>query len=379
MKKFNLKKYLGGFSALLAMSGSCFAAGWQLTDLGAFESGTSGGYALTADGRVGGLSARADGLPYPFLSQNGQLAPIGNTTGVVLVANKNALAAGRVNSADGLSVELGIFSGNRTIRLGSFGGSYFQINGINDNGQVVGYGTFVNYDEHAFVATTAGLVDIGTLGGRFSRAMAINNAGVIVASATNAKGQTRCALSYGGGLTDIGSLSSKGSCLPAAINSSGMVAGTAYNGQEYRAFLYDGRQFSDLGTLGGNYSEATGINDLGQVAGAARIANGDYRAFLYSAGSMLNLGMPGGAAGNSYARGINSKGQVIGYYRLSNDRNQVDRSFLYSNGVIADVSSLASGLTDIDYQSLHINDAGQLAGTGKINGVQRAFLLTPLP
>jgi probable HAF family extracellular repeat protein len=379
MKKFNLKKYLGGFSALLAMSGSCFAAGWQLTDLGAFESGTSGGYALTADGRVGGLSARANGLPYPFLSQNGQLAPIGNTTGVVLVANKNGLAAGRITSADGLRIELGIFSGNNTIPLGGFGGGYVEINGINENGQVVGYGVFPNYNEHAFVATTAGLVDLGTLGGRFSRAVGINNAGAIVASASNAKGQTRCALSYGGGLTDIGSLSATGSCVPTAINSSGMIVGMSNNGQATHAFLYDGRQFYDLGTLGGNTSTATAINDLGQVVGNASIANGDNRAFLYSAGSMLNLGMPAGAAGNSYARAINNKGQVIGYYTLNSDPNKTRRAFLYSNGVIADVSSLASGLADIDYTTLRINDAGQLAGTGKINGVQRAFLLTPLP
>ncbi|MFZ6733579.1 hypothetical protein ACO0LG_16750 [Undibacterium sp. Ji42W] len=379
MKKSNLKKYLGGFSALLAMSGSCFAAGWQLTDLGAFESGTSGGYALTADGRVGGASARANGLPYPFLSQNGQLVPVGNTTGVVQVVNQNGQAAGVVTSTDGLRIEFGYFTANRTIPLGGFGGTYVAVNGINNNGQVVGYGVFPNYDEHAFVATAAGMLDLGTLGGRFSRAVGINNAGAIVASASNTKGQTRCALSYGGGLVEIGSLSVKGSCLPAAINSSGMVVGSAYNGQEYHAFLYDGRQFYDLGTLGGNSSSAEGINDLGQIAGTGRVANGDYRAFLYSAGSMLNLGMPAGAAGNSYARAINNKGQVIGYYTLNRDPNKVSRAFLYSNGLIADVSGLASGLSDIDYTTLRINDAGQLAGTGKINGVQRAFLLTPLP
>lgn len=379
MKNFNLKKCLGGFSALLAMSGSCFAAGWQLTDLGAFESGTSGGYALTADGRVGGASARTDGLPYPFLSQNGQLAPVGNTTGVVQVANQSGQAAGVVTSADGLRIEFGYFTANRTIALGGFGGTYVAVNGINSNGQVVGYGVFPNYDEHAFVATTAGLVDLGTLGGRFSRAVGINSAGAIVASASNAKGQTRCALSYGSGLTDIGSLSSTGSCVPAAINSAGMIVGGSNNGQAMHAFLYDGRQFYDLGTLGGNTSTATGINDLGQVVGNASIANGDNRAFLYSAGSMLNLGMPAGAAGNSYARALNIKGQVIGYYTLNSDPNKTRRAFFYSNGVIADVSSLASGLADIDYTTLRINDAGQLAGTGKINGVQRAFLLTPLP
>ncbi|BBB68217.1 hypothetical protein UNDYM_3964 [Undibacterium sp. YM2] len=379
MKKFNLKKYLGGFSALLVMSGSCFAAGWQLTDLGAFESGTSNGLALTADGRVGGASARADGLPYPFLSQNGQLASIGNTTGVVQAANKNGLAAGRITSADSLRIELGIFSGNNTIPLGGFGGGYIDVNGINDNGQVVGFGVFSNYNEHAFVATTAGLVDLGTLGGRFSRAVAINNAGAIVASASNAKGKTRCGLSYGGGLTDIGSLSATGSCVPMAINSSGMIVGMSNNGQAAHAFLYDGRQFFDLGTLGGNSSIANSINDQGQVAGTSSIAGGDNRAFLYSAGSMLNLGMPADAAGSSYARAINSKGQVIGYYTLNSDTNKVSRAFLYSNGVIADVSSLASGLADVDYYTLRINDAGQLAGTGKINGVQRAFLLTPLP
>lgn len=379
LKKLNLKKYLGGFSLLLTMSGHTLAAGWQLTDLGAFESGSSNAFALTADGRVGGASARADGLPYPFLSLAGQVAPIGSTTGAVSVANQYGQAAGLVTSADGMRLELGMFSANRTIPLGGFGGAYVAVNGINDNGQVAGYGVFPNYDEHAFVATAGGLVDLGTLGGRFSRAVAINNAGAVVASASNANGQTRCALSYGSGLTDIGALSANGSCVPTAINSSGMIVGGSNNGQATHAFLYDGRQFYDLGTLGGNISTASGINDLGQIVGNASIASGEKRAFLYTAGSMRNLGMPAGAAGNSYARAINNQGQVIGHYTLNSESNRVSRAFFYNNGVIADVTSLASGLSDINATNLRINDAGQLAGTGKINGVQRAFLLTPQP
>ncbi|MFZ6657776.1 hypothetical protein [Undibacterium sp. TJN19] len=379
MKQINLKKYLSGFTLLLAMSGQSMAAGWKLTDLGAFESGSSNALALTADGRVGGASARADGLPYPFLSKGDHVASIGNTTGAVSVANRYGQAAGMMTSADGMRIELALFSGNRTTPLGGFGGAYVIINGINDNNQVVGYGVFPNYDEHAFVATASGLVDLGTLGGRFSRAVAINRSGVIAADARNAAGQNRCALSYGSGLIEIGALSPTGGCAAAAINSAGMVVGGSSNGQATHAFLYDGRQFYDLGTLGGSTSTATGINDLGQIVGNANIVSGEKRAFLYAAGSMRNLGMPGGATGNSYGRAINSQGQVIGYYTLNSESNRVSRAFFYDGGVIVDVSNLVSGLSEIDANSLRINDNGQLAGTGKINGVLRAFLLTPQP
>ena len=96
----------------------------------------------------------------------------------------------------------------------------------------------------------------------------------------------------------------------------------------------------DLGTFGGPSSYAYGINSSGQVVGWADGNGGIYGgyptyAFLYSGGMMQNLGTLGGA--DSYAYGINDSGQVVG---VAWNSNQYEHAFLYSGGTMYDVNSL---------------------------------------
>ncbi|MBC3919175.1 hypothetical protein H8L32_16910 [Undibacterium sp. CY18W] len=365
-------------AASLLLAPHASAAGWNLTDLGAFAGGSSNARGLTPDGRVAGFSLEADGQPYPFLSSGGQIVKVGSGMGATVTVNAQGQSAGAILGADG-SMHVGLFVGQTSTDLGSIDGGINVVSRINNNTQVVGYTILANYDERAFVATTNGIVNLGTLGGRFSRAIAINGSGVITGYSTTSptNNLNRCFVSYGNGLVNIGSLALTGSCLPSAINDAGQIVGTAYNGTASHAFLYDGYQFHDLGTLGGNTSAANGVNQLGQVVGQAQTASGDIRAFLYSAGHMTNLGSPRATGGVSSAYAVNGSGQAIGYYTVPGDSTR--RPLLFSNGNVIELNTLLPALTEVDGTFIYLNDAGQIAGTGKINGARHAFLLTPVP
>lgn len=369
---------LGGFFGITLLAASLLAAphasaaGWLLTDLGAFSGGTSVARGLTPDGRVAGYSAEADGQLYPFLSSRGLVTKVGSGPGAALAVNALGQSAGALNN-----MHVGLFVGQTSTDLGSIDGGANIAVGINNNGQVVGYTVLANHDERAFVADKYSLVNLGTLGGSVSRAIAINGSGVITGYSFTADGLGRCFVSHGNGMVDIGPLASTDNCKPTAINDAGQIVGAVYNSSGSHAFLYDGRQFHDLGALGGNTSVANGINQLGQVVGQAQMANGDTRAFLYSAGQMFNLGSPSATGGISSAYSVNASGQAIGYYTLPNDSRHLP--ILFRNGSIIELNKVLPMLTEVDDTFLYLNDAGQIAGTGKINGARHAFLLTPMP
>ena len=78
----------------------------------------------------------------------------------------------------------------------------------------------------------------------------------------------------------------------------------------------------------------------------------------------------------SFGLGINASGQVVGY-ALTSD-NAATLPFLYSGGVIYDLNNLIPVRSGWDLIVAYgINYAGQIAGIGTHNGLDRPFLLTP--
>jgi probable HAF family extracellular repeat protein len=81
------------------------------------------------------------------------------------------------------------------VDLGTFGGSWNIANGVNDNGQVVGYSQTAEGSARAFLWTAAsGMVDLGTLGGSNSSAWTVNNRGQIVGSSSLAPGESHATM-----------------------------------------------------------------------------------------------------------------------------------------------------------------------------------------
>ncbi len=171
-----------------------------------------------------------------------------------------------------------------------------------------------------------------------------------------------------------------------AVNDSGIVTGYSYvdpvnNGGEaafhaFRVVPSGGAWFQDdgsggnalmedLGTLGGTNSWGRGINNAGQIVGEASTADGDTHAFLWQSGVMIDLGTLGGE--NSSASGINDDGDIVGW---AEDENGERRAVMWVNGEIFDLNEMllptaSPAITMAEARD--INNSGQIAGWGTVN------------
>lgn len=359
----------------LTLSTAAHATTWTLTDLGTFGGVSSTALGINNAGQVVGYATATDNTPYPAIWQAGVISKLATRGGAALKVNSKGIAAGNGISTDGLRLNATLYIDEQAIDLGTFGGTFSNVNGINDNAQVIGYARTLDEKDHAFLIDETGIMDLGTFGGQYSYAYGINNSGQVVGSAYNADGISRCFLFNGSNLTDIGTLGGK-VCIAWAINDAGQVTGNAStaNSGPAHAFIYENGVMRDLGTLGGSASVGLAINQNGQVVGYARTARNDIHAFIYSNGIMTDMGTLGGTT--STAVFVNASGQAVGN---STDAYGVKQAFFYSNGVMINVNTLVPGLSDVDANRVYLNDAGQITGTGTINGKRHGFLLTPKP
>jgi probable HAF family extracellular repeat protein len=303
--------------------------------------------------------------------------------------------------------------------LGSLTGKTFSYaSSINNFGQVAVNSGF--NDSRAFLYSDDQLIEIQPLPDDDALAVFdINNFGQVVGDSVNTSNFTgNHPFVYSNGTTQSFGISDG---IPYGINDSGQIVGGAYGigaflysngttssllpegggayglnnlgqvvgifGSPSRAFLYDNGTITNLGTLPGhNYSSAEDINDLGQVVGVSAPSGvNDGTAFLYSSNTgMISLGRLFPTDAYSVAIGINNLGQVVGWSGTNpnfySESGVGIRAFLYSDGVMQDLNNLiAPGSNFILTQAQGINDRGQIAGAGVINGELHAVLLTPQP
>lgn len=163
-----------------------------------------------------------------------------------------------------------------------------------------------------------------------------------------------------------------------AINDDGRIAGSRMDGSRLTPFTWlpGEAAVTPLQTLGGPTTEALGINNHGDVVGdSMRSGHFDELAVWWpSSGDLVELGTFGGAT--SSARDINNHRQIVGY--ALNAAGQA-RAFLSdAGGPLVDLNTrLEPGSGWVLLSANAINDAGQIAGEGLLNGQRRAFLLTP--
>lgn len=282
-----------------------------------------------------------------------------------------------------------IFQQGVTAPIPTYNGLTVSAGDINSAGQVAGYTYTVDtatgnmaYQRAIRRGANGQVTDLGTLGGSRARAAAINEAGQIAGSSRLAGSTLSHAFLYSAGqMFDLGApagWSSSGT----AINNSGTVAGTLMSqatGDTHAAIFSQG-QILDIGTLGSGVSTRA-INDHGQVVGNTATADEitTYHPFLYDGGVLRDLGSFAGKAITT-ANAINNHGQIVG--TAANFNAFDNEGFLWGNGQMRDINALldparAPGWAITGVYA--INDRGQIAGDGILNGVRQAVLLTPVP
>jgi len=148
---------------------------------------------------------------------------------------------------------------------------------------------------------------------------------------------------------------------------------------EMHPFLWDGYKMRDLGTLGGTHGVSTNINQAGDVVGwTFTTGNATAHTFLWTDRTgMQDMGtLPGQPC--SYADSINAHDQIVGGTCTGATNDEGD-GWLWTNGALHDLNSMVApspSLTQIR-QANTINDQGEIAAVGIVNGNKHVVLLVP--
>jgi len=290
---------------------------------------------------------------------------------------------------------------------------------INNNGQVVGYCTFSDGRDRAFLWQNHTLVDLGTLPGRStSRAYAINDYGQIVGecyqpghygqatlfdssgAGNNIDLGTRVALAINNPGQIVGQAGNfvatsfdptgnqnniaigPGASDATGINNHGAAVGSAFMAGSYHAIILDmtgGTNYTDLGSLGGHDNAPRAINDMGQIVGEAQAPSQPIVAALFAPTGIVTFGTLGGQ--ESMACAINDLGQTVGWAQTGTGEWHATLFDITGNGNNIDLNTLIDpGLGWTLIAASGINNKGWIVGTGiNADGYQRGYVLTPIP
>ncbi len=309
------------------------------------------------------------------------------TLGTLSIAygiNNSGTIVGSYDNSDippeeGIETHAFVYQNGVMSDLGSLGGGYSEAHAVNDQGVIVGDALTADNDFHAFSYQDGVMTDLGTFSDNnsdFYLAVAtnVNNKGTIVGWSTSPYGTT--AFSYQNGIMSYLASPPNDNSYAYGINDQGVIVGASTDLID--PVSWQNGVMSDLGSLGGTgialsgpFPSASGINDKDTIVGWATTNADAGHAFSYTNGVMSDLGTLGGS--NSFARGINNQGTIVGYSNLIDSSTL--HAFVYQNGVMTDLNPYLEtiGMVGNSY-AMAINDLGEIVGEG---GNGHAFLLVP--
>ena len=284
----------------------------EILNLGTLGGASSAAVGINNGGQVVGFAANTTPDPFSllnvfgngsgtqtraFLWENGAMRDLGTLGGpdsVGFYINERGQIAGlsytdsTPNDTTGLpTYHPFLWDNGRMFDLGNFGGTFADIFGLNNRGQVAG-NLALPGDElvHPFFWDRGTLTDIGTFGGPTGEARWLNELGEVVGVADFPTEGLHNAFHWKNGvMTDLGNLGK--TSVAHSINSKGQIVGgsrISFETGEIRAFLYEnGGPMIDLNTLVPAGSSlklvfAESINDRGEIVGAGAppgVSSGD--------------------------------------------------------------------------------------------------------
>lgn len=124
------------------------------------------------------------------------------------------------------------------------------------------------------------------------------------------------------------------STIVAGINDAGRAVGFYFDmAGTPHGFISDGRRGCEpLPGLPEGYMPLN-VNDSSHVVGIHIGPSGEQRGFLYRRGQVTDLWYPDPGTCQTMPIGINSRGQVVGFYALTGDGCGRDRPFMWEDGV----------------------------------------------
>lgn len=301
-----------------------------ITDLGTLGGTQSFAYAVNDFGEVVGLSSTSgDVSSHAFLYSNGRMTdlyPLNSqslqTVGPTSINNAGQVASGLIVNGVYVPAIFDSRTGGLSI-INSLGGvTPYGFNGvgtsINNIGSVVGYSYIDSINRHAFFYSNNETFDIGSFGG-YSAALAMNDVGVIVGFASDSLTGVAHAFVHANGVME--NIHPTTESYARDINNKNEVVGEflTADGTAFHAFLYSQGNFTDLGLAGSAETVAFAINDQSQVVGSTWTPNGQW-AFLYDRGRLVQLNtliQQGRGWELLWAFDINNQGQIAGYGLLN--------------------------------------------------------------
>lgn len=333
-----------------------FSVQYTITDLGTLGGSASAANAINASGEVVGNANTVGGAEHAFSYANGTMTDLGTLSGGsasnATAINSNGEAVGESTTSSGATNAVEFDSGN-VIDLGTDGTSGSEANGVNDSGTIVGGLVVTSDQESPFIDVngTITMLPVSTPQNTIplGLALSISNPGGVVGDYGYSE--------YVNGFPTILQP------FPASWSAAQV---------ESTRPLFSGFTSGEIFAINSTGSEGAGYGE--NQAGTTDI----YEAAIWNASGVFPIGTLPGATSSS-AHALNDNDDIVGSSLLSTGDQH---AFLYQeNGAqtMLDLNNLIPANSGWTLNvATGINDNGQICGTGEIDGVDHAFLLTPM-
>ena len=364
-------------ATVIRLAGTNLCGAFTVIDLGTLGGNRSEAHGLNDRGQVVGRSLDAAGRDQAFIWQNGVISNLLNRpeypSNSAWDVSETGAVSGETQLTNGAVRAFYLSATGLVVRDPFPDATFCYGRGLNDHGAAVGEADLSRFLNNTPTLWDAGQMQslgtflscfgegcwYGEIDGDSGVAFDINNAGQVVGFAHN----------YFHSPWDT-------------LWDPFLWQDTNLNGQR------DDEEMINLGTLGGYAGYAYGVNELGEVVGVSLTGPqwGTEHAFLVTPSNgvwnavsptsrenplLQDLGTLGGNASSAYA--INDAGSIVGW---ADTTGGVRHAFLRAEGAMMDLNDLVctnSGWTLVEARD--INNAGQIAGIGILNGETRGFLL----